>query len=445
MKRVALLSCFFPPDGGAGAQRPRRMAELAHTFGWEITVITRALPSERSLWEPQDASIQAGKQAIIERVETPENSQVTTNTPAVDADRDPFLKAVVDRAAALHAERPFDAVVVTMPPYGMAPSALMAKERLGVPVFVDLQDPWALDGAFAYSNKAQWAINNDWMHRVMTGCDGVIMNTPEARAQVHKAIPSLPGDRLTNVNNGCTFADFEGPMPPRPEEMKPDSFYLVHTGTLHTAAWARTRGLVGWLRQKRNHRAEPAKIGGRTAHYLLQAIAQLDRNNDPRLKDFRLALVGVKDPAIHGMIEKSGVADRVDVIGFVPYETSLAWIRHANALFVPLFGLPKGHRSRLVPSKTYEYLASGRPVLGALPEGDARDLVERSAVGRCADPCDAVALAEALGQVIDLAKAHRGDPPRPEGWAREYDWPQLCERFFSTLHDWTGGQPTSEG
>lgn len=437
MKRVALLSCFFPPDGGAGAQRPRRMAELAHHFGWGITVVTREPAKQRSSWDPQDLSLEESKEAVIERVQTPPGSHVTTNTPSVNADQDPFLSALVERTAALHAERPFDAVVVTMPPYGMAPAALMAKQRLGIPVFVDLQDPWALDGAFAYSNKAQWSVNNDWMRKVMTGTDGVIMNTPEAREQVLKAIPTLSPDRLTHVNNGCTFADFEGPMPARPEEMTPGKFHLVHTGTLHTAAWARTRGPIGWLRQKRNHRAEPARIAGRTAYYLLKAIAQLDRAGDPRLKDFRLALVGVKDPAIHGMIEQSGVADRVDVIGFVPYETSLAWIRHADALFVPLFGLPKGHRSRLVPSKTYEYLASGKPILGALPEGDARDLVQRSAVGSCADPCDAPALAEALGRVIDIAQAQRDQPPAPEPWAREYDWPQLCERFFKTLDAWT--------
>lgn len=444
MKRVVLLSCFFPPDGGAGAQRPRRMAELAHRFGWEITVVTRAHAKQRSQWEPQDQSLEASREAVIERVQTPDQSRVTTNTPAVDAGRDPFVQAVVERAAALHAERPFDAVVVTMPPYGMAPAALLAKEKLGVPVFVDLQDPWALDGAFAYSNKAQWSVNNDWMRRVMLGCDGVVMNTPEARAQVLRAIPSLSPDRITNVNNGCTFADFEGPMPARPEGMTPGRFHLVHTGTLHTAAWARTRGPIGWLRQKRNYRAEPVQIAGRTAYYLLQAIAQLERAGDSRLDDFRLALVGVKDPAVHGMIERSGVAGRVDVIGFVPYQTSLAWIRHADALFVPLFGLPKDHRSRLVPSKTYEYLASGKPILGALPRGDARDLVERSAVGVCADPCDPAALAEALGRVIDLAKTHGDTPAEPEPWAREYDWPRLCERFFHTLDAWTDGNPANE-
>ena len=420
------------------------MAELAHQFGWEITVITRALTKQRSLWEPQDQSLETGQEAVIERVQTPEGSHVTTNTPSVDADQDPFITAVVDRAAALHAQRPFDAVVVTMPPYGMAPAALMAKQRLGVPVFVDLQDPWALDGAFAYSNKAQWSVNNDWMRRVMLGSDGIIMNTPEARKQVLKAIPELSSDRVTHVNNGCTFAEFDTPMPPRPEGMTPGQCHLVHTGTLHTAAWARTRGPIGWLRQLRNYRAEPVRIGGRTAYYLLKAIAQLDRAGDPRLSNFRLALVGVRDPAIQSMIQRSGVADRVDVIGFVPYQTSLAWIRHADALLVPLFGLPKGHRSRLVPSKTYEYLASGKPILGALPQGDARDLVERSDVGICADPCDPAALGQALGRIIDIANKQNDHPPGPEGWAREYDWPRLCERFFNMLDAWTSNKTANE-
>ena len=50
-------------------------------------------------------------------------------------------------------------------------------------------------------------------------------------------------------------------------------------------------------------------------------------------------------------------------------------IRAADLLLLPMHDLPNGNRARLVPCKTYEYLASGRPILAALPEGDARDLL----------------------------------------------------------------------
>src|SRR5690606_8275093 len=104
-----------------------------------------------------------------------------------------------------------------------------------------------------------------------------------------------------------------------------------------------------------------------------------------------------------------------------------------DALFVPLFGLPAGHRSRIVPSKTYEYLASGRPILGTLPEGDARELVERSGRGVCANPCDDAAIADALVRAIDLAQSTKNTPLPMEPWVGDYDWRPLCRKFFAFL------------
>jgi hypothetical protein len=62
-------------------------------------------------------------------------------------------------------------------------------------------------------------------------------------------------------------------------------------------------------------------------------------------------------------------------------------IRSADLLFLPMHDLPAGRRARLVPCKTYEYLASGRPILAAVPEGDARDLLTgQPEVHVCAPP-----------------------------------------------------------
>ena len=42
-------------------------------------------------------------------------------------------------------------------------------------------------------------------------------------------------------------------------------------------------------------------------------------------------------------------------------------ISSADLLFLPMHELPEGTSARIVPCKTYEYLASGRPVLAAVP------------------------------------------------------------------------------
>jgi hypothetical protein len=61
---------------------------------------------------------------------------------------------------------------------------------------------------------------------------------------------------------------------------------------------------------------------------------------------------------------------------YVPPAESVALIRLADLLFLPMRDLPPGVRVTIVPGKTYEYLASRRPILAAVSDGDARDLLE---------------------------------------------------------------------
>lgn len=440
MKRAILISCYYPPDGGAGAQRPRKLAEHAQRCGWDLTVVTRQPPAKRSSWEPKDESLaDAGEPAKVVRV--PMGAQTTAGAmvPGPAGAEDPFLAEVLEAVRSELNSHPVDAVILTMPPYGMSPIAPAVREISDVPIFVDLQDPWALDGACSYANKSQWAVTNRWMHEVLSMADGVIANTPEAGLELTRAVADLSPDRVAVVNNGCTVAEFQGPMPARPEAMGDEGLHLVHTGTLHSHAFERTRGLMGQIRKRRNFRVEPISIGGRTAYHLLRAMHLLSKQAPALINDLHLTLVGVEDEPTRRIVEQSPCRERVRLTGFVPYSESVAWIRHADALFVPLFGLPKGHRSRIIPSKSYEYLASGRPIVGALPEGDARELIERSGRGHCADPCDDRALAKALKSTLEQAKSIGRQAPPVEPFIHDYDWSPLCERFFGFLNHQTEG------
>src|SRR5205823_1977284 len=74
--------------------------------------------------------------------------------------------------------------------------------------------------------------------------------------------------------------------------------------------------------------------------------------------------------------------------GYVSHHESVELIRTADLLFLPMHNLPAGKRSRIVPGKTYEYMATGRPILAAVPEGDARDYLEKSGTAFICKPDD---------------------------------------------------------
>jgi hypothetical protein len=100
---------------------------------------------------------------------------------------------------------------------------------------------------------------------------------------------------------------------------------------------------------------------------------------------------------------------------FLPHAETIALMRSADLLFLPLYDIPPGRRAGIVPQKTYEYIASGRPILAAVPDGDARDLLEASGAATVCRPSDRGAMCVSL--LSDIAAWTAGIParrPRPE-------------------------------
>jgi glycosyltransferase involved in cell wall biosynthesis len=89
----------------------------------------------------------------------------------------------------------------------------------------------------------------------------------------------------------------------------------------------------------------------------------------------------------------------VRVHGYLPHADAVALMQSADLLFLPMHDLPIGTRARTVPGKTYEYLAARRPILAALPDGDARDLLVGGHAHVCR-PRETACIADAIRRCL---------------------------------------------
>ncbi len=430
MKRVLLVAYFFPPDGGAGTQRAVKFCKYLPEFGWQPTVITRAREAGGQL-VPEDAALLADVGPEVRVVRVPEGApgEWACDVPDIDIGRgwlEPAWQAI--RTELLH-ERP-DAVLITMSPFSLAFLGQRVQKQFGVPVIYDLRDPWALDGWRLHGTRRRARRDRAVMRETLTGADGVIANTAEAAAAFRVLVPGLSPRRLTTIPNGYDAEDFAAlDVTGRTD---PDEFRLVHTGTLHSRVLYAYRGPVGWLRRLRHVRPEPIRPAGRTPYYLLRAMHRLRRRGHPLARRLRLVLVGPGDAATRRCVAESGVQDQVLLTGYVTHPQSVAHVQQADALFLPLHGAPRGRRSLIVPGKTYEYLATGKPILACLPPGDARELVARSGRAFCADPCDADDIARALGALFEAGpSATMARPSEP--WLAAFERRTLTGRLAAFL------------
>ena len=127
-----------------------------------------------------------------------------------------------------------------------------------------------------------------------------------------------------------------------------------------------------------------------------------------------LAALIAADPSLEGRLElhlagELTAGDRavaeghafVRTPGLLSHRETVALMRSADLLFLPMHDLPAGERAGLIPYKTYEYLAAERPILAAVPDGDVRDMLA---------PLDHVSLvrpADVEGMTSGSARADR--------------------------------------
>lgn len=398
MTPILFLAWYFPPVGGGGVQRSLMFARRLPEFGIQPSVI--AGPArQRSKWAPEDHSLanSLGSTPVYRQAEAPRASLADRiwhrTTGEARELRRTWTQHVLTAGRAAAARHGARAIVVTLGPYECLPAALALGRALRLPVIADLRDPWALDEMRSYSHRLQAAYDAACMQRQLAQCAFVVMNTPAALALLHAAVPQLPRERTACITNGYDGDDFASTPP---DARRDGRCRIVHAGSLHTDLA---------LSQERRSRLRSAVLGGgragvdlwgRTHRYLLHAIERLAERDPARAARIELHLHGVLSDADLELVRRSRVAASVRTFGYQPHADTIAAMRAADVLFLPMQGLAHGQRASIVPGKAYEYLASGRPVLAAVPNGDASDFVAAADAGITVAPNDVDGMAAAL-------------------------------------------------
>ena len=442
MKRLLLISYYFPPEGGAGTQRCAKFAKYLPQFGWQPTVLTRAASRQTDDYHTEDHSLLAdvdGQAMIVRAPAAGEPRSWARALPDIDAGRN-WLEPAFNAAGELFGvHNDISAVVVSMSPFDLSELGLRIQREFRAPVIFDLRDPWAMDGWRLRGNYLRWRRDLAVMKRVLPQADGVIANTAEARKTFLERIPKLDGQRVVTIPNGFDEEDFAGVegMKPGPGNGRPMT--ICHLGTLHCSELYRYEGALGWLKKIKHYRPESIDVSGRTPLHLLRALRMLRERGELGPNEVRVQLKGSDDSETRRCVSDSGIADQVDVSGYLSHDKAIESLMQADVLFAPLHGMIGEGRSLIVPGKIYEYLRTGRPMLGCLPPGDARDLVERAG-WPCVNPCDPWQIAQAI---VDLHRSwKRGElavSSRAE-WLRQYERRALTGRLAQFVDQITGGK-----
>lgn len=373
MLRLLYIAYYFPPIGGAGVQRSLKFVKHLRDFGIDPIVLTTD-GENTSKWAPKDETLVSELPEDLSIIRQP---WLTAKTQGYDLSS-PQALAFLDKAA--REAKGVDAVLVTMSPFEDSAISKELAKRLDVPWIADLRDPWVLDEFQTYRTFMHRNRERKRMLEALTGASLVIMNTPESAKLVRETFTELADTRISFITNGYDADDFASISTAAKLPIASEKLNITHTGTFHTALGLKQRK-QRFINRILGRTHPDVEFLSRSPHYLLRALNLIKEEQPTVAKDFNLIFAGSMSPADKSCIENSGVAEQVSTPGYLDHKSSVSLLTNSDALFFPMHSIANHGRSSIVPGKLYEYMASGRVILGAVPNGDASDFLDKS--GNC--------------------------------------------------------------
>jgi len=363
--RILFLSDNFPPETNAPATRLHEHAVRWVRAGHEVTVITCA-PNF------PEGKLFAGYDNRWRQVETIDGIRVVRVKTYITANEG-FVRRTLDYmsfmgsgfVAGLFEKRP-DVVVSTSPQFfcAIAGWALSGLRRL--PWVFELRDLWPASivavGAMERSLVIRMLEKLElFMYR---RADAIVPVTESFREEL--VARGIPREKIHVVINGVDLDRYA----PRPRD----------------EALARQFGLEGKF-----------VLGYMGTHGMAHALdrvldaAELLRDRDDIA--FFFAGAGAERARIERLVVERGL-DNVRMVPRQPKEAMPGLWSLCDLALIPLRNTPVF--STVIPSKLFEAMGMGVPVLMSLPEGEATGIVQRTGCGVCVAPEDPRAMADAV-------------------------------------------------
>jgi len=167
---------------------------------------------------------------------------------------------------------------------------------------------------------------------------------------------------------------------------------------------------------------------------LIDAWATLD----PAVRaGWRLELIGtgVMEEELRRQVAALGIGEIVQFRGVLPKEETVKEIARAGVLFLNLLARPVFDLT--IPSKLFDYLAVGRPIIGGIT-GEGRDILAAVPANRTVAPNDSAAIARALESILSAPEWNRPVPENQriveERYSRRVNTEKLSA-LFARLKD----------
>ncbi len=432
MKKVLIITYYWPPAGGAGVQRWLKFVKYMRRYGWEPVVYTASngempvidesllkdIPPgitilKTPIWEPytfykrfigrkKNDRINASflsenkKAGIAEKISV----WIRGNFFIPDARRfwiSPSIK-YLDKYLA---ENKISHVISTGPPHSMHMIALgLKKKHPALKWLADFRDPWT---NIDFYEKLMLSHFADRTHRrmekeVLLGADCVISVGKQMNEEFRDMFLKAGGkaeSKFKVITNGYDEEDVSSG-----KVTKDIKFSIAHIGTL---------------------------VKDRDPQVLWRVLSKITKENVVFREQLQIKLVGKVDIFVKEQIEKYQLTEFVKLIPYLPHNEVIREQERSRVLLL-LVNRTKNAKG-ILTGKIFEYMAAGAPVLAiGPPDGELALLLEETGTGYISDFDDDASL-----EKIILSLYTGKSPERKNEKIGQYSRKALTEKLCSIL------------
>lgn len=426
MKKVLIVTYYFPPAGGPGVQRWLKFVKYLPEFGIQPVVYTPENPSYPIIDE--DLVPEISEQAIVikKRIIEPyglaslfsrsKTRKISSGIIPSVSKQSPFEKMLlwvrgnlfIPDARVLWVrpsvsflkkyiqENNIDTVITTGPPHSLHLIGLSLKKQLPVRWIADFRDPWITIGYHhqlrlsALSRKKHEALER----QVLNEADDIVVTSRSTRLEFIRKT-TRPIHVITNGYDVEKVAKQE----------VDSAFSLAHIGSL---------------------------LSERNPVILWQNLSELVKEIPGFSSHLKINLIGTVSDDVIQTIKSYGLFDFVHLMGYVSHQEALIWQRRSQILL--LIEINSKNTISIIPGKLFEYMASGRPILAIGPLGsDFSEIIQQTNTGSFFDYSQKEELKKELLSAYDrfLNGQLKVNAVGLEGYSRR----KLTEKLANLIHN----------
>jgi glycosyltransferase involved in cell wall biosynthesis len=393
MKKILMIAYYFPPMGGAGVLRMVKIVKNLPQQDWMPVVLSvkegyrecmdpsllKEIPSSIEIHRTR--SLEPRRFGLIQKSIKARRKQkrswlVQIGIQTLNAIRNwifvpdeqvGWFPFAVKNGFVLAINPEIKVIFSSSTPYTAHLIGFLLNKLSGKPWVVDLRDPWTQNPIDNVPRRSYYLEKLIFKH-----ADKIIANTPNLKKVILSDYPKLNEEKVVCITNGYDGQDFIDLVP----RSKPkDQFIITYLGTFYNNLFNRGKF-------------------SRTPECFLNGLKIFIEKHTLSPKDIEVRFFGLWGKSEEALILKLGLISFVKLHGFVSHREALQWQMDSDVLLMIMHD--DGKNKATVPGKTYEYLASRKPILALVGDDSVADLIRETRSGLVVNPQDPFAIEKGI-------------------------------------------------